>query len=213
MLTERFSRSLISLSFVSGLLLASSASGQTVTNGNFNTLGAGDPDYFATWVEYIYPIGNPLDCETNGNSRVTANTDGVGDYSLVIRAQPPVGCFSGVSQTMGGLTAGTSYQFNFFAMYVPPTDPNATNNLTFKYNGLTIFSQQINNTGSFSAYSTASFVAVANGLLEVEGFTSASAGQVRVDDITIVTPEPASVLLVGAGLAGLFATARRRRSA
>lgn len=205
-------RKVVGTAGVALLLGVSTAGAQTVVNGDFNTAGAGDPDYFGTWVEYIAPVGPP-DCQVNGNSRVMSNTDGAGDLSLVIRAQPPAGCISGVSQTITGLTVGNSYSFDFFARYVTTND--GASGLSVIFGGQTLFDQFIAAGATFNPYATSSYVATStSALLQIEGFTELSAGQVRVDDIVInssVVPEPSSIALFGAGFAGLLIAARRRR--
>ena len=207
--------------------MAGSASAQTVVNGNFNTLGTGvvvgpgqTTDVFATWDEYIYTDGPETlaHCQANTNSPVRSNLDAPGDFSLVIRAEPTVGCRSGVEQTLTGLTFGQAYQFEFNARYIPGT--TSGNNVAFVFAGDTLLSQAFSNTSQLNFF-TGSFVATStSGLFQIEGFTAADNSQVRIDDVVIdpvgspsaiVTPEPATMAMMASGLVVLAGAGRRRR--
>ena len=130
-----------------------------------------------------------------------------GSFGLAFNSRS---CNATVTQTLNTV-AGQNYDISFWYRTNNVATPN---NLTFSFDGVELFNQALTNL----SYQQFTFSAVATSSMTDIVFAGRSPGANAVDDVSItagtptaVVPEPSTVALMTAGLAGLFGIARLRR--
>ena len=204
------------------MVVAAPARAQTITNGNFNTLGSGGSDVFATWSEYLDGNGS---CKSTNNVFVGTGITGAGsDHSLGLPAFDDSHCVDvGVLEaSISGLTIGNHYHLSFWAEL---TGAGTANNELQLFLGSTVVFDQFLSVVSWTAFNSADWVATATTTsVKVQGINFGTKATL-VDNLTIepyqgaveqavtTAPEPGSLILVGTGLGlvGFYGNSRRKR--
>lgn len=118
--------------------------------------------------------------------------------------------YGAIRQTLA-TNPGQAYTISFFGY---TNAPGPDNGIRLLFDGVTVFSQPLLN-NAFQRFTTTGVAATASVVFEVQGYNDP--GRDFVDDFVItpaaaatVTPEPATWVLLGAGLLACGAAARRR---
>ncbi len=160
-----------------------------VTNGGFET---GD---FSGWTPTGDSVFNGVQCP--GPSSVVFE----GNCSAFFG---PVGDLGGISQVVGGLTVGETYAISF--AFEP--DGGITSSFSASFGAATLIS--LSNPAA-SPYHLFSFFPKATATSETLAFSFRDdPGFLNLDAVSVAIPEPATLALLGIGLAGLWAGQRRK---
>jgi hypothetical protein len=185
------------LCLVSAVGLAASAapsSANSIVNGSFET------GTLASWTQF----GNTGFAGVQGNFGGVNPTDGAFQAFF-----GPVGSTGGIAQTIA-TTIGQSYVFSFDLHNFGGTPSS----VAASFGGTTVLS--LANPGAFN-YTSFLFPVVATGASTAVTFTFRQdpsfflLDNVSVEAVGAAVPEPASMLLLGSGLAGIAARFRRNR--
>jgi hypothetical protein len=214
------------------------ASAQTIANGNFTSVNGATSSYTLSgnttagtssplpqWSTHIDTAGDPA-CVVIGNSfsgcgmgTVTAPSSGPGSAPY-IAFMVDSGITSSISQTVA-LTAGKSYTLTFDAAQADNDGGTNTTTWTVSVGGTTIGGSSLtlvgNGATAWNAETvifTATTAEAASGVLQfLAGSSTAGPPIALLDNVTLAqnsVPEPASMAVLGMGLAGLVGLRRRR---
>jgi hypothetical protein len=142
------------------------------------------------------------------------------DNFVALDGDPTVGGGGGISQTISGLTAGAQYAVSFVwaASQLQSRTGATTEDLQVTLGSKTLTTATVSNpSAGFSGWYTQVFTFLATSSQEVLSFLSQGTPNggppiALLTDVSVVkVPEPGTVVLLGAGVAGLLVTRLRRR--
>jgi hypothetical protein len=200
---------------------------QTTMQGVTNWTGNGGYDlYFFSGTATADSANSQYDSGYNtGSEKLYATTAFTGssprgDNFVAMDGDPSVGGGGGISQTINGLTIGTSYSLSFVwaASQLQSRTGQTTEDLQVNMGGQIFTTPTVTNpSNGFTGWYTQAYTFTATATQELLSFLSQGtpSGQPPIALLTDVSvtkvPEPGTLTVLGVGLAGLMAVRRRRK--